>query len=353
MRNILLPFGQRECGAPILTLVVMLFGCGNKDAGVEGNTAGGAAATVHTGGSNSNPTTNFVVPTSGGSVSQVDAGTGGTVLKETPWPPSADYINVTNVTFGAYALGPDISSGIIPANESKTCSGLLYGVARDFMMGNQTGGHPDFETAPDSTSQGGVKGIVQATLGPDGKPVYANPTDPLAGIQSADTFNQWYNDVPTDASGNPVNMSYIVALKLATNNGISTFSASIKNGSGLPDSSFFPLDGAGFGNQGQNHNFSFTTEFHTSFKYQGGETFTFIGDDDVWVFINSQLVIDLGGRHGQLTGSVSVDTLGLTVGQNYDLAVFQAERHTTQSNFRIDTSLEFVNCGQIGGVIVG
>jgi fibro-slime domain-containing protein len=348
MRQVLLPFGQCECSAPILTLLVMLVGCGHKDAGVEGVGAGGATATSHTGGSISNPTTQaFVVNSSGGSASQVDAGTGGTVLKETPWPPSADYTNVTNVTFGAYALGPDISSGTIPPNESKTCSGLLYGVARDFMMGSQTGGHPDFETAPDSTSQSGVKGIVQATLGSDGKPVYANPTDPLTGIQSADTFSQWYNDSPG------VNMSYIVALKLASNNGISTFSASINNGAGLANSAFFPLDGAGFGNEGQNHNFSFTTEFHTSFKYQGGETFMFVGDDDVWVFINNQLVIDLGGRHGQLTGSVSVDTLGLTVGQNYDLAVFQAERHTTQSNFRIDTSLEFVNCGQIGGVIVG
>lgn len=347
MRNILLPIGQRECGAPTLTLVLLLFGCGQNTNGVEGTAVGGTTSATHTGGSNSIPTTqNFVVPTSGGSGSQADAGTGGTVLKETPWPPSGDYINVTNVTFGAYALGPDISSGNIPANESKTCSGLLYGVARDFMMGTQTGGHPDFETAPDSTSQGGVKGIVQATLGSDGKPVYASPTDPLTGIQSADTFNQWYNDTPG------VNMSYIVALKLSSTNGIATFSASINNGAGLANSAFFPLDGAGFGNEGQNHNFSFTTEFHTSFKYQGGETFTFVGDDDVWVFINNQLVIDLGGRHGQLTGSVNVDTLGLTVGQNYDLAVFQAERHTTQSNFRIDTSLEFVNCGQIGGVIV-
>ena len=89
--------------------------------------------------------------------------------------------------------------------------------------------------------------------------------------------------------------------------------------------------------------------------YQGHETFTFVGDDDVWVFINNQLVIDLGGRHSQLTGSVSLDSLGLTVGSSYPLDVFNAERHTTQSNFRIDTTLALANCGEIttpGGVII-
>jgi len=148
-------------------------------------------------------------------------------------------------------------------------------------------------------------------------------------------------------------------MQLTTANGVSTFSASIGNPGGLPASSYFPLDNAGFGNQTQylpqgcpNHNFSFTTEIHTSFVYQGTESFTFVGDDDVWVFINGQLVIDLGGRHSQLTGKVDVTKLGLTVGQTYPLDVFNAERHTTQSNFRIDTTLTLANCGTVNGVIV-
>ena len=328
--------GDRACGALILALVSM--GCASNRGGTEGNTATGGSKYVPppppgTGGSAS------FIPRDAGAIG--GAAGASTAPLATPWPPSADYTNVTDVTYGAYALGPDISTGSVPVNPLKTCVGLLYGVVRDFKMGSQTGGHPDFETAPDSTNQGGVKGIVASTLGSDGKPMYANPTDPLAGITSQDTFNQWYNNTQD------INMSYVVALKLTTSNGLSTFSASIKNGGGLADSSFFPLDGAGFGNEGQNHNFSFTTEFHTAFTYKGGETFTFVGDDDVWVFINNQLVIDMGGRHGQLTGSVQLDTLGLTVGTNYDLAVFQAERHTSQSNFRIDTTLAFTNCGQI------
>jgi fibro-slime domain-containing protein len=277
------------------------------------------------------------------SIGNTESTGGATVI---PWPPASDYINVTNVTNGAYALGPDISDGNVPINSGVTCSGMLFGTLRDFKMGSLTGGHPDFETAPDSTRQGGVKGIVASTLGADGKPVYADPTDTLAGTSGRDNFEQWYNDRPD------VNKTFIVALKLASANGVSTFSASVSNDKGTTSSSYFPVDDAGFGNEGQAHNFAFTTEIHTAFIYKGGETFTFVGDDDIWVFINKQLVIDLGGRHGQLTGSVALDTLGLTVGETYNLDVFNAERHTTQSNFRFDTTLTLANCGRIDQIIL-
>jgi fibro-slime domain-containing protein len=39
--------------------------------------------------------------------------------------------------------------------------------------------------------------------------------------------------------------------------------------------------------------------------------------------------------------------LGIEKGNVYDLDLFQAERHTSQSNFRVDTNLDFVNCGII------
>ena len=333
-----------------IAVSAVICGC-SSNKGVDGSGVdAGRDASVVTGASTGGGGS-FVVTGTGGS----DAG-GNSVdaAVETPWPPSSDYTNVTNVTYGAYALGPDISNGGVPANTATTCSGILFGVVRDFMMGTTPGGHPDFESAPDSTSQGGVKGIVAATLGSDGKPVYGSPTDPLAGTHGQADFDQWYHDTPG------VNMTYLVALKLTTSNtGVSTFSASINNGGGLADSSFFPLDNAGFGNQTQylpqgcpNHNFSFTTEIHTSFTYNGGEVFTFKGDDDVWVFINKQLVIDLGGRHSQLTGTVNLDTLGLTKGSVYDLAIFNAERHTVQSNFRVDTTLAYANCGVVNGVVV-
>ena len=353
-------FGRSILFSSLLVLSTsagILIGCSNKN-GVEGdNSATGGSTAIGTVHQNQGGSVTYVAGQGGSSgATTATGGDTSNVVTPIPWPPSSDYTNVTNVTYGAYALGPDISNGTVPPNTGTTCQGMLFGVVRDFMMGTTPGGHPDFETAPDSTQQNGVKGIVASVLGSGGKPVFASPTDPLAGTHTQADFDEWYNDTPG------VNMTYIVAMQLTTVNGVSTFSASINNPGGLPDSSYFPLDKAGFGNQTQDlhqgcpdHNFSFTTEIHTSFVYQGQETFTFVGDDDVWVFINNQLVIDLGGRHAQLTGSVSLDSLGLTVGSSYPLDVFNAERHTTQSNFRIDTTLALANCGTIttpGGVII-
>jgi fibro-slime domain-containing protein len=69
------------------------------------------------------------------------------------------------------------------------------------------------------------------------------------------------------------------------------------------------------------------------------------------VFINNKLAIDLGGIHAQESQTVKLDaqasTLGITKGNVYPLAVFNAERHVVQSNFRIDTTMTFDDCGII------
>ena len=309
--------------AGIATL--LLSACGN-DSPVGGSSSGnGVGGTV------------FSLESGGMNGSNSGAGGAGDTTSAATWPP-AGFINVTNTTSGAYALGPEISNGATATgtdthDPATVCAGL-FGVVRDFKMGSQPGGHPDFETA----RVGNDTGIVENTLGSDGKPVYAHPDDKTSSTTGKANFDQWYRDVPD------VNRTFILGLQLVSSNGISTFSA-------VKPNFFFPLDDQGFGNEGQPHNFSFTTEIHTAFTYQGGETFTFVGDDDVWVFIDNKLVIDLGGRHAQMDGSVNIDSLGLTKGNTYDLAVFHAERHTSESNFQIQTTLAFTDCGQVNGVI--
>ncbi|MCX4243247.1 fibro-slime domain-containing protein [Paraliomyxa miuraensis] len=212
-----------------------------------------------------------------------------------------------------FDLGTEDTGTLPPPGE---CETDLVATVRDFSQG-----HPDFESviAVDP-------GIVQDMLGGDGKPVYAGGT---AGTTTGQAnFDQWYRDV----AGVNVNIPIQISL---TDNGDETYT--------YDDAAFFPIDGQGLGNEGNPHNYHFTLEMHTQFTYQGGEVFTFRGDDDLFTFINGRLGIDLGGVHGPIQGSIDLDamagTLGIVPGGTYDLDFFFAERHTSESNFRIETTI--------------
>src|SRR5262249_1102135 len=94
---------------------------------------------------------------------------------------------------------------------------------------------------------------------------------------------------------------------------------------------------------GNPHNYHFTLETHTQFKYMGGEVFTFTGDDDLFTFINGKLAINLGGVHGAETATIDLDaaagTLGIKVGNVYALDLFFPSRHPVDSHFRVDTTI--------------
>lgn len=211
-----------------------------------------------------------------------------------------------------FDIGSD-ETGMLPPVE---CETTLVATVRDFMQS-----HPDFEYVIEIDP-----GIVQSMLGADGKPVYAGGTTGTTTGQA--NFDQWYRDV----AGVNMNLPTEIAL--------------VDQGDGTyvyDNPAFFPIDGQGFGDEGNSHNYHFTLEMHTQFVYQGGEVFTFRGDDDLFTFINGRLGIDLGGVHGPLEGSIDLDAmagaLGIVPGGTYDLDFFFAERHTSESNFRIETTI--------------
>ena len=260
----------------------------------------------------------FKLPDGGGLLSPNDGSKVATVL-----PPG-----FTQADVGGYRLGDPVpaDAGALDAGTTSSpggCGTTLLAVVRDFRSDGV-----NFEGAIADD-----RNLVQATLGADLKPVFAQP-GPTATTGGPADFDEWYRDV----SG--VNMPYVLYLWFQPNQ-VLTFHST----------AFFPLDGKGFGNEGRSHNFHFTTEAHTEFLYKGGETFHFTGDDDLWVFVNKKLAIDLGGVHKAETAQIDLDaqapTLGITKGNVYPLDFFHAERHTTESNFEVETDLSFVNCGTI------
>lgn len=108
---------------------------------------------------------------------------------------------------------------------------------------------------------------------------------------------------------------------------------------------FVPLDGRGLGDEGIRdkdgvlHNYSFCMEIHTQFEHTSGMNFEFNGDDDVWLYINDSLVMDLGFVHFSTYATVSLDDLPLTFGETYPMDLFYCERQMAGSSIDLITNL--------------
>jgi fibro-slime domain-containing protein len=266
-------------------------------------------------------------------------------------------------------------------------------ISRDFEWytnSNPPTGHPDFGVycCDDSLQKG--KGVLKSTLNPkDHRPDwgYAQETPPEAtakqiGFTGKTWFDMWYHD---DAKYNKTFYQSLTLVQSPTAK--TTYSMDSDNDQPFLDMcGFFPLDdlskpkvdqntgkpitytetrnnvtltckayeGLGFGNSWANHNYSFTTELRYWFQYQGNEKLKFTGDDDVWVFINGTMVIEMPGIHNRSVGTVVLDAangkaqvgygetptyttldLGLKKGSVYEAAVFQAERWCCGSNYML------------------
>jgi fibro-slime domain-containing protein len=226
---------------------------------------------------------------------------------------------------------------------------ILY---RDFLYADTDAavgpGHIDFQKYSGSAQ---TTGLVQSALGSDGEPVFLSTNGSgQYGQQLTDAthFYWWYHQ--QDCTSTPCTNNPYDKLVYQTRAGQPTTLTFTKQDTGAylySTSAFFPIDDLGWVNSSNqsvqtysNHNFAFTSELRYQFTYQGGEVLDFTGDDDVWVFINGKLAVDLGGLHPPTNGSVTLDdahatTLGLTKGQMYGIVLFQAERHTDGSNYKL------------------
>jgi len=266
-------------------------------------------------------------------------------------------------------------------------------VVRDFNAGG------DFEHGGVFLSghEYATQGLLMNTLDSNGlKPVLASTTGTMngasgqdSGIASVQSFSQWYSDAATGT--NSYHGTLATALNLYTIAGSSPQAYVNRygnNSDGLTNAKYLTFDGnplffpadafakpwspdaqaqvsayydASVPATPGTHNFSFTTEVRFWFNYDSTKTYklSFVGDDDVWVFVNKHLAVDIGGIHATVQGVLSLfngkatsvvtnvaggtpaDTtsspsLGtLTSGGVYEIVVFQAERQTTASSYQL------------------
>ena len=163
---------------------------------------------------------------------------------------------------------------------------------------------------------------------------------------------------------------------LTENNGVYSFDAangkshydtnsrSIYEDDSVSAKQFYPIDGLGYdailgdttdktndsgSNRPEHPNGNYALRGEAQFIYRDDLYFEFSGDDDVYMYINGVLALDLGGAHGICTKRVNLKDVAqkchLTEGEVATFTFFYMERNSDASNFKIETNMELVKRG--------
>jgi len=271
------------------------------------------------------------------------------------------------------------------------------------------GGHPDF--GPTAPGVGAVMGLVLPDLDEDGKPVLV-AENTISFLHGVDAFAQWYRDTPevnatvagelvlwndgdgkytnrwgangerwlgqegeppTEFDGTPLFFPFDDAPNALRDN---RFEARLPEQFGWPwqdegDVAMAmglaaPIETAWAPFPTYMHNFNFTSELKFALVHDAAVTTTIgvQGDDDIWVFVNGRLAVDLGSFHVPMPGSVTIagDSVttsaqvgmppasmvvteeqtaaefGLVDGEPYEVAIFHAERQKYGATFMLSVS---------------